>query len=319
VSWDLVADIGGTNSRFARVTEDGFADKNTQQTGGKGSIAAALNTYVAAQGSAPERIVIAAAGPMLDGRQYITNGDDSITAEEAIAASGAAHVDLINDFVAASWSLADVRAKDVRALQGPATPPPGNRGILGPGTGLGVGALIRTARGFHAFPSEGGHVGVAAQSAFEREVFAALIAAWPEIAFGSSGLVEAEGIVSGTALPALYAAVAEVMDSRVEPINGAEVFAKAKAGEPVASASIEIFARHLAQVAGNLAVTVVAHGGVFFAGGVAQANDWMFDAAFIDAFNAGGRFTELKRSMGLYLYENKDFGLIGAANALRLG
>lgn len=314
-----MADIGGTNSRFARMTEGGIADKDTQATGGKGSIVAALTAYVAGQGSAPERIVIAAAGPKLDGRQYITNGEDSFTAAEVTAASGAGHVELINDFVAASWSLVDVSAADVRALQGDARPAAGNRGILGPGTGLGVGALIRTGRGYHAFPSEGGHVGVAGQSAFERDVFAALIANWPEVAIGSEGLIEAEAIVSGTGLPLVYRAVAEVMGVSVTQIDSAAIFAQAKAEEPVARASVEIFARHLAQVAGDLAVTLVAHGGIFFAGGVAQANDWIFDADFLEAFNAGGRFTELKRSFGLYLYENRDFGLIGAANALRLG
>ena len=75
-----------------------------------------------------------------------------------------------------------------------------------------------------------------------------------------------------------------------------------------------MFQRFLGQLAGDLALVFNATGGVFLTGGVVLSNPWIFDQAFLEAFNAGGRHSKWRKAMPVGLYLNKDFGLLGARN-----
>jgi glucokinase len=183
--------------------------------------------------------------------------------------------------------------------------------VLGPGTGLGVGLLAQTPYGPAVLPGEGGHVGIAPRSVAEVPIFEAFITLWPEVQIGQTYSVEAEGMISGTGLPLLYQAC-----GGQSGIKAAEIFARAIEDEPAASMCLNIFRNHLASLCGNLAMIAMCKGGVFLVGGVAQANPWLFDQTFFDAFIAGGRFSKLRAQCGVYLAKSPDFGLHGCANAL---
>ena len=160
-------------------------------------------------------------------------------------------------------------------------------------------------------PGEGGHVAVGPRRLDEVAVFERLVALWPETRLGDTLTLEAEAMLSGTGLPVLYQACGGTAGLR-----GVEIFARARQGEPTAAACVDLFRSHLAALAGDLAVTLKARGGIFFLGGVAQANRWLFDDAFWRDFSEGGRFTDLRASCGLYLVTIEDFGLRGCLNAL---
>ena len=329
MTWDMIADIGGTNARFARCVDGHIEDVQTYPTKGDTPLAQMAEEFIDGK-PAPRRSVLAMAGPVQDGFAQITNAklegtDQFQSLDEAqiapLTTLGQARI--INDFEAAAWALATVRDSDVTPLQGDGALQPGNRVIVGPGTGLGVGTLVQTRDGFQAVPGEGGHIGISAQTLDERHVFFAFRKVWPETMIGKGAMrYEAEAMLSGTGLPKLYQAACASIGQGSDLTTAAEVLTAAKRGmNNAARVTLEIFRRQLGQVMGDLAITNHASGGVFVAGGVATKNPWIFDDMFFEGFNDGGRekFDNHRKSLRVFLYDNENFGLIGSANALTYG
>lgn len=328
MTWDLIADIGGTNARFARLMDGQIQGVKTFETKGAVPLAQIAKGFVAEFDSAPQRAVIAMAGPVRDGTVVLTNAkmadsNSPQTLSEAqvtpLTSQGSARI--VNDFEAAAWAMATLKDEDVTALQGDGVLHAGNRLIVGPGTGLGVGTLVQTTTGFQAVPGEGGHVGISPQTIEERQVFRCFRDIWPETEMAPQGTrFEAEAMLSGTGLPKLYRAASASMGLGADLTTAAEVLAAAKLNmNNAARVTLNIFRRQLGQVMGDLAITNHAKGGVFIAGGVATKNPWIFDDVFFDGFNSGGRFSEHRKSLRIFLYQNDSFGLIGSANALTFG
>ena len=317
--WNLIADVGGTNMRLAEVSAEGeILTQERFQTKGEMTLEAACVQFANSRGSMPARAVIAAAGVVKDGAVQLTNAGNQSFSEASLAeALGGASVKVLNDFEAAAWSLATVGPEDVTTLQGKAEFPKEPCLILGPGTGLGVGALVWAGDVPCVVPGEGGHVALGPRTPEEVPIFKAMRDEWPEVGMGEGLIVEAEAILSGTGLPLFYRAVAKSMDLTAPLDNGADIFEAAKAKlDTAAMRAVELFARYLAGVAGDLGLVFAAKGGVFVTGGVAAANPWMFDEAFVAAFNAGGRHTGWRQELPLHLYHQPNFGLIGARNYL---
>ena len=201
--WILVADIGGTNARFAEVRDGRLCRKRAYPTGER-PLAEAAQAFIDDAGNPPQRAVFAAAGVVESGRVDLTNSDQHLDERELATLTSLKQARIINDFEAAAWSLDNIDNQQVTAIQGPATPPPGNRIVLGPGTGLGVGALIRRRDTVLTVPGEGGHVGISPTTDEDIEIFRAFERHWPETRFAGHMRYEAEAFVSGTGLPHLY-------------------------------------------------------------------------------------------------------------------
>lgn len=259
----------------------------------------------------PHSVVCAGAGPKKNGEIRLTNGGWLLSESDTAQATGAQAVHVINDFEAAAWSMATVRDADVTAIGSSAKLRHGHRVALGPGTGLGAGALIWDGTAYRVVPGEGGHVAIGPRKPAEIAVFERFAELWPETQIAGTFTFEAEAMLSGTGLPLLYQAAGGARD-----IAAADIFARWQAGEHVAQFTIDIFREHLAALAGNLVVTLKATGGIFLVGGVAQSNPQMFDTAFWNSFTAGGRFSDLRADCGIYLMNTADFGLRGCVNAL---
>lgn len=315
--WLLCADIGGTNVRLRAYACDGGAALASDQhdTGGPGDLADIFGDFASAHGSAPELVVAAVAGPVSDNRVQLTNARKSLCGEDLKRTTGAAEASLINDFAAAAWATARTAPDDLLCLQGaPAPRTEGIHVVVGPGTGLGVGTLVFRDGAHAALPGEGGHVALAPNSREEVEIFEAFRDLWPETFFAGGLTCESEAMLSGTGLPLLYRAVQSVMGDTGPHLDARGVLTAAQEDtSPVAHRTALFFKSHLARLAGDLGLAVGADS-VFLVGGVATKNPWLFDAAFTDAFNQGGRFTGLRRQMNLYLLRNPDFGLLGAHN-----
>lgn len=317
--WNLIADVGGTNMRLAAVSTDGdILSQDRFATKGDTTLEQACETFSAAHGSRPGRAVIAAAGVVTDGAVQLTNARQNFSEQSITMALGVSSTRILNDFEAAAWSLATVSASDVDVLQGEAVFPQKPCLIIGPGTGLGVGALVWSDGTPCVVPGEGGHVALGPKTPEEVPVFEALREEWPEVGMGPGLIVEAEAILSGTGLPMFYRAVAKSMDLTAPLEDGAAIFDAAKAKlDTAAVRAVQLFAKYLAGVAGDLGLVFAAKGGVFVTGGVAAANPWIFDTAFVEAFNAGGRHTSWRQALPLHLYHQPNFGLIGARNYLQ--
>jgi glucokinase len=313
----ITADIGGTNARLAAYRGEELIRSEQHATGGLQDLIGLFHDFSGALEGIPSMVVAAAAGPVHNNAVRLTNAGKLLCGEELQKATGASQARVINDFAAAAWATASVLPNDINALQGEAHPPNGLRVAVGPGTGLGVGALTWIDGRYHAMPGEGGHVALSPATRFEVDVFEAFKSVWPEVFFGDSLSVEAEAVLSGMGLPFVHRAVQIALGQAPgEPhVATKDIFQLAREGtDPAAIQTIRIFKTHLARMSGDLGLCQWASGGVFIVGGVAAKNPWLFDDEFVAHFNHGGRFTDLRRKMNLYHLTNPDFGLLGARN-----
>ena len=150
----------------------------------------------------------------------------------------------------------------------------------------------------------------------EVEVFSAARQIIPDCFFDDTLTIEAEMFLSGTGLPVLYQAIGMAEGQPNGMIRSAkDILQDAQDGsDACAVKAARMFTEHLGAIMGDLAVALIPSGGVFLVGGVAEKNRWLFGQDFLRAFNAGGRFDELRRSMNLYVSEQNEFGIVGANN-----
>ncbi len=314
--WNLVADIGGTNTRLGVITNGELTDLRKYPTGKLPELLEAFHSLRDEIGTDPRAVVAAGAGPVRNGTIRLTNAQLDLSEDDIARATGARHTFVINDFTAAAWSVAEISHDNVEVLQGAKHPPTGTRLVVGPGTGLGVGSLLYSNGRYHTVSGEGGHIGLSPRSQDEVEIFNAARQVAPECFFDDTLTLEAEMFLSGTGLPILYQAI-ELAGGRAkaEPRTARDILQDARDGTDAhAVKAAHMFTTHLGAVMGDLAVVMMPAGGVFLVGGVAEKNRWLFKDAFRDAFNAGGRFSELRRSMNLYVSEQNEFGIVGANN-----
>ena len=314
--WNLIADVGGTNTRLGVFSNGELAELHRFPTGTTEDLSTALHTVRDAVGTDPEAVVAAGAGPLRYGTIYLTNAQVALSQDELSRATGAQRTFVINDFTAAAWSVADVTDADVAVLQGAGTPPTGTRLVVGPGTGLGVGELLYSEGHYHTLSGEGGHMGLSPRHRDEVDVFDAARRIAPECFFDGTLALEAEMFLSGTGLPILYQAVGMAEGRTDTPVRTArDILQAAQDGtDTCAVKTARMFTEHLGAIMGDLAVALIPAGGVFLVGGVAEKNRWLFGQDFLNAFNTGGRFDDLRRGMNLYVSEQEEFGIIGANN-----
>ena len=285
----LLADIGGSNARLATL-EQGDAEPMVFRTTDFSGFPAALDAYrQRADVPGPfARAAIGVAGPVTEDGARLTNCDWDLSQAAISKAIGGGEVVLVNDFTALALSLPVLGKRDVRKLGGGQPVADAARAVLGPGTGLGVSGLVPDGGGgFVPVSGEGGHVDLAGANPREMTILARLMERFEH--------VSAECVLSGPGLRTLYellaelAGIAETQSARPEDIAGSA----ATMESPIAVETVSLFTRWLGAVAGDLALTLGARGGVYLAGGI--VNQWgsNFDAGlFREGFEAKGRFRD---------------------------
>lgn len=243
----------------------------------------------------------AVAGPVFGGHAEVTNLGWDINEGELARAFGIPHVSLINDFYAVALGVPLLGEDDLVPLQRAPRDPNAPIGILGAGTGLGEAILVRG----EVIPTEGGHQDFAPQDEEQTRLFLELHRRY--------GHVSWERVVSGMGLTNIHTFLAG------EELEPAEIAERADAGDPRARHAVEIFIDTYGAEAGNLALRVLARGGIFLAGGIAAKNrDWFTDGRFLEAFLRKGRFRDVMESMPVDLIINEQVGLIGALSRARV-
>lgn len=303
----LLADIGGTNARFALLDGRSTGRVAHMAVSDYGSFREALDSYL---GGLPEpgtirAAILAAAGAIGNGRCALTNNSWVIDAAELRAAYGFSTVRLLNDFEAVAWSLPHLAPDQLLAIGGVAAREGAPLAALGPGTGLGMAALLPHAAGHLVLSGEGGHSTMAGASAREDAIIALLRR--------RLGHVSAEHVLSGGGLQNLHQALAELDGIALPTPRAAEITRRGVDGTCMTSrAAVDMFCAMLGTVAGNLALTLGAKGGIFIAGGILRhMPEYFARSQFRARFEDKGRFRGYLEPIPAWLILDEDAAFAG--------
>lgn len=283
----LIADIGATNARFALLEGTELAAAETYEVSDYASPVEAARDFLTgpAKGHSPKRALIAAAGPVDKGRITLTNAAWVVDSERIAKGLGMTDVAVLNDFEALAWSLPALHAKDIVTL---GMPHPGERGtmaVMGPGTGFGLAAMVLAGDAEVIVVTEGGHATLSSENRREDAIILALRQQFHH--------VSVERVLSGSGLMQLYHAIARVDGVTVPERDSSEIVEHALADDcKVSRETLELFCAFLGSVAGNVALTLGARGGLFIGGGIApRFTDFLRASAFRERFEAKGRLS----------------------------
>jgi glucokinase len=310
----LIGDIGATNARFALAEgPNRMTAPRVFPTDEYATLADAIGAYLANEqpATAPDQAVLAVASPITDDRVTLTNHPWSFSIAALQQRLGLRHLRLINDFVACALALPHLRRRDRRQI-GRGDPVAGAPiGVLGPGTGLGVSALLPLGHDYVPLQSEGGHVTMAAENAREDAVLA--------IMRGRFDHVSAERILSGPGLVNLYNALCELSGTPATALTAAQITdPRLEKEDPRAREAKAIFCDMLGGVAGNLALTLGARGGVYIAGGIVpKLGGYINRSQFRTRFESKGRLSAYLQSIPTYVVVHPWPALIGASRLLK--
>lgn len=309
----LVGDVGGTNARFALVDAQGhIRNPRTFPARDYASLGDVIADYLeqTCGRKRPPRAVIAVAGPVMDGEIEFTNLDWQVSEGDLLAQFEFEAVKLINDFGAQALACPLLEADDLRVL-GPQLRPGSDcpMVVLGAGTGFGVAGLARGERGDVPIPTEGGHAGFAPTDDVEAEVWKRLNARY--------GRVSIERLLSGPGLFDLYKALAEIDGVNAELPDDKGVIEAANAGERLACVAADRFCAILGSVAGDLALSFGARGGVFVSGGLApRIADRLAASQFRARFEDKGRLSPYVAQIPTSLVLHPYPAIVGASRLL---
>ena len=325
----LAGDIGGTNSRFA-LYEVGAAKAAFERTYPSAAYAGLdviaekflgeARAAFAGAARVPERACLGIAGPVENNVCRATNLPWIVDGGALGQRLGIARLRLVNDFYAAALGAVTVPAGDLVPLGGGPRDPEGPVAVLGAGTGLGQAFLLwsPTERRHQVVASEGGHVDFAPRTPLETSLLAFLTAKY--------GRVSYERILSGHGLVDLYTFLCEEPALRAQAKAdtaaaiaagdpAAAISARALDGsDPICAAALALFCQVLGALAGNLALTILATGGVFVAGGIApRVLPFLQRGLFRESFERKGRLTPLVARVPAFVVTHGQPGLLGAA------
>jgi glucokinase len=303
----LVADVGGTHSRCALVVDGRARPPHVVRNDRHPDIASMLREAI--QALAPggvRRAALAIAAPVRGDAVHMTNRGWRFSIEGLRTELGLDRLDVINDFTAIALALPHLRP-DERVAIGRGTPLAGTTvAVLGPGTGLGVSALIPYDGSWAAVSGEGGHVTLPAADDFEARIIARARERFDH--------VSAERLVSGPGLLLLHELLADELGAKARAQEPEEVSARAAGGDELAQRTLEVFFCLLATVAADVALTFGALGGVYLAGGILPSlREPLLASSFRDRFESKGRYREYLGEIPTYLVVAAQPALIGLA------
>jgi glucokinase len=323
----LAGDLGGTKTLLviadceqARIT---VRHRQRFASGDYDDLAPMVSTFLQESGIArPERACFGVAGPVDDdgSRQHsrLTNLPWQLDSTKLSDTLEIPRLRLINDFQAVGYGIEALADGDLHTLQQGQPQRRGIRAALGAGTGLGQTLAVWQGERYEAFPTEGGHADFAPADDLQGQLLQHLR--------GDLGHVSFERILSGSGLARIYRFLQERAHAQ-PPQELHEAFESGDpaplisdmglaGSDPTASAALDLFVSIYGSQAGNLALTTLARGGVYLAGGIApQILPRLRDGRFMAAFRNKGRMAALADSIPVHVILNRDVGLLGAALA----
>lgn len=324
----LAGDIGGTNTRLALFEMAGGMLKpgaaETVPSGAHGGLEAIVAAFLARHGRRVAHACFGIAGPVKNGRCETTNLPWVVDAGTLALRLGLSAVSLLNDLEANAYGIAALGPEDFAVLNDGSPGAAGNAAVVSAGTGLGEAGLIWDGRRHQPFASEGGHADFAPSDEEQMELLRFLMKEF--------GHVSVERVLSGPGLHNIYRFLRDTSGSAELGWLAAEMRER---GAPAAisaaglegrsalcSRALDLFAAIYGAEAGNMALTVMATGGVYLGGGIApRILSRLRGPAFMEAFAAKGRLRPLVEAIPVRVILNDRAALLGAARcaALRAG
>jgi glucokinase len=301
----LAGDVGGTKTLLRCVDGDGAVVLEARyDSASYATFDELLREFVQRVARPVHAACFAIAGPVLHGQGKVTNVGWVLEESELAREFAIGRVSLINDFSAVALGVPLLSADDLLSLHPGARDAEAPIAILGAGTGLGEAIVTRHAGTYQVLPTEGGHGDFAPQDEEQTRFFLHLHRHY--------GHVSWERVVSGMGLVNLFTFLGG------EEVSPAEIAERADRGDPLARRAFAMFVDAYGAEAGNMALRVLARGGVYLAGGIAAKNvRWFTDGAFVEAFLRKGRFRPLLESIPVDLIMNEEVGLLGAVEGAR--
>jgi len=320
----LAGDVGGTKTILAVFSSEQGAHEPiaeaTFTSADYANLESIVQSFLSGLDVRVSRAVFGVAGPVLNGSAQITNLPWVISEQHLRAALGLSHVHLINDLAAIANAVPVLNDEDTIALNDVSPTPRGAIGVIAPGTGLGEAFLLWVNGRYHAFPSEGGHNDFAPSNELEGDLLRYL-----QRKFGRASY---ERVCSGIGIPNVYyflrdcaympesPAVAAQLASAKDPTPVIVANALANPPDPLCAQVMDIFTSVLAAEAGNLALTVIATGGIYLGGGIPpRILPLLQRESFMNTFRCKGRLSGLMERIPVRVIMNAKAGLLGAARA----
>lgn len=310
----LLADIGGTNARFA-IAEDGkIGSEQVLACAAYPDPASAIEHYLQRIGrtdaaTRPDAAALDIAGPLSGDRVALTNHAWSFSARALRDELGLKRLILLNDFTALALSIPHLQSSDLEQLGGAHAVPNAALALLGPGTGLGVSGLVPYPGGYMPLQGEGGHVTLPAINARQARILE-----WARL---QTEHVSAERILSGSGLELLYRAQCALESRQPEAYSAADITSRALSGEcQMCLEALTEFCSWLGIVAGNLALTLGSVGGVYIGGGIVpRLGNFFLQSPFRSSFEAKGRFASYLAPIPCYVITAPTPALLGCLRA----
>ncbi len=312
----LIADIGGTNARFALADIDSSAPLLEDSIREYAvvefpSLGDAARHYLDETGVETRKGVFAVAGRVDGDEARITNHPWVISRSRIGQMLGFDHVHLINDFAAQAMAISLLQPEDVIQIGGASWEPstrevPRNYGVIGPGTGLGVGGLIVRNGRCYPLETEGGHVSFPPGTPEEIRIL--------EILSGQFGRVSNERLICGPGLVNIHRALSEIAGIDPGPLEPKDITARAASGDMRAGRTIDLFCAIFGAIAGDMVLMQGAWDGVFLTGGlVPKLLQYLQHSGFRQRFENKGRFSAIMSKVPSLAVMHPHAGLLGAA------
>lgn len=311
-SQKVIADIGGTNARFALLNSDGsIQDEIVLQGAEHPDFVSAFEEYLRLT-SNPQitEAAVAIANPIDGDLIKMTNHNWNFSIEEARKSLGLDSLIFKNDFEALAMSLPFLEEEDLYQVGGGEIKKKRAIGVLGPGTGLGVSGLLFSGEKWIPLSGEGGHVSLSPTNKRQAQIL--------EVCWESYRHVSAERLISGSGLQRIYEAICQL--DQVNPksnISPQDISQSAlDKSNQQCQETLDIFTAMLGVVAGNLALTLGAKGGIYIGGGIIpKLGSYFENSPFREHFESKGRFNQYLKNIPVFVIKSKHPALIGIKQA----
>ncbi len=311
----LVADIGGSNARIGLVSKGALEQVTVFRCAEFDGIDSLLEHYFSVSNQTVSNAVIAVASSVECDEIVFTNMNWRFSLSRLAQRFHFGRLKVLNDFTALAMAIPFLRENQLRRVECALTRETQIRqdsakGVIGAGTGLGVSGLLPTVDGWLPVQGEGGHVRYAATDDYEKELL--------RVMAPNDSYISAESLLSGTGLLRLYEGLTQV--NGVESIcqMPAEVVCFGNnASDATCHRALEIYCGIFGDVAGDLALTLNASGGMYIGGGVVNhmADFFCQSKIFRERFENRGLKTEMLKAIPTFLISDTNAALIGASIA----
>lgn len=324
----LAGDIGGTKTNVALFETNGgklggVVRQQTFPSARYDSLEAILSEFVGETEKTFSAACFGIAAPVIEGTAKTPNLTWTVRAESLARLLGLKHCGLINDLEATAHGIPALTAAQLLTLNEGTIRSDGHRALIAAGTGLGMAGIFNHDGSYHPIPSEGGHTDYAARTPEEVELLGYLTKKF-------NGHVSYERVLSGPGLFNVYSFLRDTGFAEEPPWLAEEI----QAGDKTAAVSkaalagkselavkaLDIFASAYGAMSGNLALLLMATGGLYVGGGIApKLREKLTDGTFMKAFTDKGRFAGVMVSIPVHIILEDKTALFGAARAALAG